>query len=272
MTKVRLKEVTKELNQTAGLIITETDRLKRNADALLQMLRQQENRFLRQEDEDRQRVKLEQQQQLMQQQTKAWTMPDDETIAADVSADEASLRVSKQPAVEVQTPPASTAAAGIKGEAIPVLPAVEKTIVKTEDILLKSEETPLRPTAEDIIPSAEQKEIASSAKPARPVQAEGSEKPVSAPPIRPAAGSQQYSRPAASAQQYSRPAPGTQQYGRPAPGAQQYGRPAPGAQQHHHDRSQDATPAGPRKSAVAHWCTSSAAKSRGQRSATTGES
>ena len=81
MTKVRLKEVTKELNQTAGVIISETERLKRNADMLIQALRQQESQFLRQEDEERQRLRFEQQQQLIQQQTKAWTMPDDEVAA-----------------------------------------------------------------------------------------------------------------------------------------------------------------------------------------------
>ena len=58
MTKVRLKEVTKELNQTAGVIISETERLKRNADMLIQALRQQESQFLRQEDEERQRLRF----------------------------------------------------------------------------------------------------------------------------------------------------------------------------------------------------------------------
>ena len=65
MTKVRLKEVTKELNQKAGVIMAETERLKRNADILMQMLRQQENQFLRQEEEERLRIKYEQQQEML---------------------------------------------------------------------------------------------------------------------------------------------------------------------------------------------------------------
>ena len=38
MTKVKLKEATKELNQKAGVILEESARVKRNADALLQSL------------------------------------------------------------------------------------------------------------------------------------------------------------------------------------------------------------------------------------------
>ena len=219
MTKVRLKEVTKELNQTAGMILSEMERMKRNTDIIIQTLRQQESQFLRQEEEERQRVRLEQQQQLIQQQVKAWTMPDDENELRD------------EPAAQ-ESPVQHSAAA-------PQAPAAQ------EGVAAASDESPVQSAA------AEEKssEPATEAHPASVVSADSSAnaseqavpQPVQTqrPPVqsaqrfgRPASGAQQYGRPAPGAQQYGRPAPGAQQYGRPAPGAQQYGRPAPGVQQY----------------------------------------
>ncbi len=77
MAKVRLKEVNKELNQKTGVLLTESERVRRNVEIILQMLRQQESQFLRQEEEERQRQRYEQQQRILEQQAKAWTMPDD---------------------------------------------------------------------------------------------------------------------------------------------------------------------------------------------------
>ena len=71
MTKVKLKEATKELNQKAGVILEESARVKRNADALLQSLQKQRAQLQREADEALKR-------QQAQQQPKAWTMPDEE--------------------------------------------------------------------------------------------------------------------------------------------------------------------------------------------------
>ncbi|HOQ63737.1 MAG TPA: hypothetical protein PKZ39_07200, partial [Clostridia bacterium] len=81
MSKVGLRDTIKNLNQKTGVILSETERVKRNADIMLQMLKQQEAVFLRQEEEERQRIKHEQQQQMLQTQTKAWTMPDEDEQA-----------------------------------------------------------------------------------------------------------------------------------------------------------------------------------------------
>ena len=51
MTKVKLKEATKELNQKAGVILEESARVKRNADALLQSLQKQRAQLQREADE-----------------------------------------------------------------------------------------------------------------------------------------------------------------------------------------------------------------------------
>ena len=47
MSKVGLRDTIKNLNQKAGVILSETERVKRNADIMLQMLKQQEAVFLR---------------------------------------------------------------------------------------------------------------------------------------------------------------------------------------------------------------------------------
>ncbi len=246
MTKVRLKEVTKELNQTAGVIISETERLKRNADMLIQALRQQESQFLRQEDEERQRLRFEQQQQLIQQQTKAWTMPDDEVAAKpEAAAPVESAFVKTEEKKEEHKASAEREEKSVKQpEPAPSAqgPAAAVTAPK-EAAPANKEQEPVQPaqTAQPVQPVQAVRPAAAQAsdRPARTV-------PAAQPVGRPAPGAQQYGRPAPGAQQggfgrpapgaqqggFGRPAPGAQQYGRPAPGAQQYGRPAPGAQQY----------------------------------------
>ena len=237
MTKVRLKEVSKELNQKAGIILAETERLKRNADIMLQMLRQQESQLLRQEEEERQRIRYAQQQELMQQQVKAWTMPDDDVHE-------------ETPAVE--EPVAAPAKAAPATVTAPEEPAAQQPAVVAEAPDAPADTKPGHPVA---APVKEMEKAAESPAPEQPAAQEAPAAPAAAPAPaarqqvappqqtrpapaaaqqygRPAPGGQQYGRPAPGAQQYGRPAPGAQQYGRPAPGAQQYGRPAPGAQQY----------------------------------------
>jgi translation initiation factor IF-2 len=248
MSKVGLRDTIKNLNQKAGVILSETERVKRNADIMLQMLKQQEAVFLRQEEEERQRIKHEQQQQMLQSQTKAWTMPDEDeqaildAAAAQEQAQVADPSVSAMPAIPAdQEEPVTLEAVSDKPQAQsvsasepapdPVQPAqpVQQDPVD-EKPATAAEPAPPAPTP------------APSAKPAEPAPIQGrfatgqpATRPVTQQYGRPAPGAQQqYGRPAPGAQQqYGRPAPGAQQqYGRPAPGAQQqYGRPAPGAQQ-----------------------------------------
>ena len=71
MTKVKLKEATKELNQKAGAILEESARVRRSAEQLLQQLQRQRSQMLREEEEEHKRMQAEQH-------TKAWTMLDDE--------------------------------------------------------------------------------------------------------------------------------------------------------------------------------------------------
>ena len=59
MTKVKLAEATKELNAQSGVMLEETTRVRRNIEGVLQALRKQESLFLRQEEEQRAKKKLE---------------------------------------------------------------------------------------------------------------------------------------------------------------------------------------------------------------------
>ncbi len=150
MAKLKMKEATKELNQRSGAILAEVERVKRNADIMLQMLRQQEMLFVRMEEEERNRIKSLQQQELMRQQTKAWTMPDDD-VAEVMEAVEAPAPVEK---VEVKPAELEVPAAT---EVVEEPVAVEAPAPKAEEVA--AEETP----AEQVEP---RKTVASQPKPA----------------------------------------------------------------------------------------------------------
>ena len=91
MTKVKLKEATKEINQKAGAILEESARIRRNAESLLQSLQKQRTQMQREKEEAQKR-------QQVQQHTKAWTMPDDETVQEAPAA--APVAQPKAPAAE----------------------------------------------------------------------------------------------------------------------------------------------------------------------------
>jgi translation initiation factor IF-2 len=223
MSKVGLRDTIKNLNQKTGVILSETERVKRNADIMLQMLKQQEAVFLRQEEEERQRIKHEQQQQMLQTQTKAWTMPDEDEQAILDAAEAA-----QQQAQAADQPEPATPAVPVVQEGPEILEAVSDepqaqavSVSEPAPAPVKPEQpAPEQTQAPAPAPAAEK-----SAAAAEPATIQG--RFATGQPVTRTA--QRYGRPAPGAQQYGRPAPGAQQYGRPAPGAQQYGRPAPGA-------------------------------------------
>ena len=71
MTKVKLTEATKEINQQSGVMLEEAARIKRNLETVLQTLRKQEAKLQREEEEARARKREEEQNLLAQQHTKA---------------------------------------------------------------------------------------------------------------------------------------------------------------------------------------------------------
>ncbi len=251
MAKVGLKETIKELTQKAGVVLTETERVKRNADIMLQMLKQQESQFLRQEEEEKQRLRHEQQQEMLRQQTKAWTMPDDDVeVLTEAEAAPVAPAVEAPAAAEqaqVYVPVVEAPKAEVEAEKLTEKPEVEA--VQVEVRVETKPETPATSVAAEwqaaqpVTPAP-----AAQAAPAQPVRQApapvrqtqqrqqptqgGFGRPATPPPGgygRPAPGAGPYGRPAPGQAPYGRPAPGAGPYGRPAPGAGPYGRPAPGA-------------------------------------------
>ena len=110
MTKVKLKEATKEINQKAGAILEESARIRRNAESLLQSLQKQRTQMQREKEEAQKR-------QQVQQHTKAWTMPDDETVQEAPAA---------APVAQPKAPAAEAAPAPKPAAAKPAAPAPEK--------------------------------------------------------------------------------------------------------------------------------------------------
>ena len=256
MTKVKLAEATKEINQQAGVILEDASRIRRSLDTVMQALRKQEAKFQREEEEEKARKRQEEQAELAKQHAKAWTMPDeDEAVAPAAPAPE---KAEKKEEKEESKKPAEKSA-----EAPAEKPAEKPVEARTEQPAAKPEEKAApAPKAEPEAkkepgeakpaapaPKAEakpaEKPAARPAAPAAPAARPAPGTPVKAPtvqPVRPAprtlpqnAGrpvtTPQFGRPAnGQAGQYGRPANPQGPYGRPAnaQGGQQYGRPANG--------------------------------------------
>ena len=171
MTKVKLKKATKEINQKAGAILEESARIRRNAESLLQSLQKQRTQMQREKEEAQKR-------QQVQQHTKAWTMPDDETVQEAPAV---------APVAQPKAPAAEAAPAPKPAAAKPAAPAPEKAApaaVKKEEKPAVKEQPKQEPKAE--APSAPAEKPA-----AAPVEAvKPAEKPAPAaaaqPPVRPA--------------------------------------------------------------------------------------
>lgn len=135
MTKVKLKEATKEINQKAGAILEESARIRRNAESLLQSLQKQRTQMQREKEEAQKR-------QQVQQHTKAWTMPDDETVQEAPAA---------APVAQPKAPAAEAAPAPKPAAAKPAAPAPEKAApaaVKKEEKPAVKEQPKQEPKAE----------------------------------------------------------------------------------------------------------------------------
>ncbi len=247
MTKVKLAEATKEINQQSGVMLEEAAHIKRNIDVLMQALRKQEARFQREQEEEQARKKQEEQKLLSQQHAKAWTMPDEEEAAPKEEAapqkEEAKAeKAEKKEKVEKPAEkPVEKAAEKAEEKPVPVQEekAEEKPAEKAEKPE-KKEEKPVPAKAEDAKPAQKQAAVPNEKQPVKPAPRQlpaqqGQQPRPQGPYGRPAnpQGGQQFGRPANQQGPYGRPAnpQGGQQFGRPAnaQGGQQFGRPAGGA-------------------------------------------
>ena len=182
MTKVKLKDATRDLLKGAADMLSSVSSMRKNADDLAQAARKLEAKFAREEEQRRNEEKQAEQQRLMSQHAKAYTMPDTEEPA-------------QAPKVE------------IKEEAKPAAPQAEAKPAPQQESKpepIKAEETPVKKT-EDAKPVVKE--------PAR----EAESKPVSAVPAQPQSAAQAQSAPQA---QEAQPKPRAGEEPKPAPAPQ----------------------------------------------------
>ncbi len=261
MTKVKLKDATKDLLKGAADMLSSVSSMRKNADDLSQAVKKLEAKFLREEEQRRAEEKQAEQARLISQHAKAYTMPDTDEAEA---APKVEIKEDKPvvPKVEAKVAPAPVEEKKpepVKAEVAPVKKTEEKPAKVEAPVAPKAETKPAQKEPE--APKAEEKKAAEAPKPvqaqpakpaqpqvqpakpaARPVQQPQQARPVAqqqpARPVqqgapRPAQGAAQPARPAQQAarpvqQGAPRPAANPQgPYGRPAnPQQGQYGRPA----------------------------------------------
>ena len=252
MTKVKLKDATRELLKGAENMLGKVSSMRKNADELSQAAKKLEAKFLREEEQRRAEEKQAEQQRLLSQHTKAYTMPDtdDEPQPAAPKAEpKADVKPeAKQPEKPAAQPVKAEEKPVVKAEPKPQpapkteekprpVQAEAKSAPKTEPAPkaaapVKAEPVPAKPAAAPA-PKAEAKPAAAPVQPAKPAEQPKADaaKPAAKPVARPAAQPQQ-SRPAAAGQQPARagqparPANPQGPYGRPANPQGPYGRPA----------------------------------------------
>ena len=219
MTKVKLKDATKELATGAGAVLSDATRVRKSADALMQSLRKLEVKFTREEEERVAREKREEQEKLLSSHSKAFTMPDDdEPQAQPVPKAEAPAQAQPQ-----QAAPKPQAEKPVEAKPAPEAPKAEaKPAPEAPKAEVKAEAKPAAPEA----PKAEAKP---EAKPAAPEAPKAETKPAEAKPAeekpaKPYIG-QRMPQPAPRPAQPGAPRP-QGPYGRPANPQGPYGRPA----------------------------------------------
>ena len=219
MTKVKLKDATKELLSGTEAVLGSASQVRKKADELVQMARKFETQFIREEEQRRAEEKQAEQERLAKQHTKAFTMPD-----TPEPVPEAEPVVKEAPAKKSSAAPQKA-----KEEA----PAPKASEEKPQAVV--SEKMPKAQPAEESKPAVQEAEAPVSApvqeaQPARPVMKQAYQaRPQQGVPPRPAAPQGgPYGRPANPQQGggFGRPANPQGPYGRPANPQGPYGRPA----------------------------------------------
>ncbi|MEA5000014.1 MAG: translation initiation factor IF-2 [Candidatus Limiplasma sp.] len=249
MTKVKLKDATKDLLKDAETVMESVASVRKGADELMQTLRKYENQFAREEELRRAEEKQAEQARLQQQHTKAYTMPDSEEEAAApkaataaVSAPVATPETQKaevkpvQKAAAVKAPEASVTTAGKDAAPTAETSAVQASVAeatpKAEPVKVEPAKATMPAAAEAVAPVAKPAPstpaapMAATPVAAQPVQSA----PAAAPANRPApvAGAPVVGSAPRPAQPMRQPMPAAPQggFGRPANPQGPYGRPA----------------------------------------------
>ena len=273
MTKVKLKDATRELLKGAEETLSKLSGMRKSADALAQLAKKQENQFAREEERRRAEEKQAEQERLLSQHAKAFTMPDtdDEPKPAAAPAapapkteeklvEKAPVKAEKPETPEKPAAPAKTEAPEPKKETPPA-PKAEAKPAPAEAPKAKEEKkepapAPVKQEEKQPVQKLEEKQKVQEEKKPAPAAAPQTakepavkpEKPVQAAPApaQPAGGKpapQQHAapaQPAAARPAAQKPAPASQQAPRPM---QQQARPVP--QQGARPAGNGPRPAGP---------------------------
>lgn len=167
MSKVKVQEATKELSQGAGKLLEDVTRVRRNAQDLLQSLKKVEASFVQKEEEIKEQQLKEQQRQILSAQSKAWTMPDAEEVAAPEPAPKKETPAAEKPASEApkeESKPAQAASA--VEEARPAQPAAKAPATPAG--------TPVRPAAQQQgVRPQQPRPVQQGPRPGAPMQQQG---------------------------------------------------------------------------------------------------
>lgn len=248
MTKTKLKDATKDLLKGAETVMESVSSVRKGADELMQTLRKLESQYTREEEQRRADEKQAEQQRLLQQHTKAYTMPDTEEGAVQPTAESmaapavevkakpmeetvkaepvavAKAAVETKPAEPVEQMPAPAKAAEAEASAPVITPAPATVTAPTAAKVTAEDkaETPVAPAAikAESQPQSAAQPVARPARTAMPAPAarpavQPASTPVQGMPTRPAQPPRAV-QPGAPRGPYGRPANPQGPYGRPA--------------------------------------------------------
>ena len=258
MTKVKLKDATRQLLKGAEDMLGVVTSMRKNADELTQAAKKLENKFLKEEEQRRAEEKQAEQRRLLSQHAKAYTMPDTDDVPAAVQPPAAKpVETKETPAVKQPEPAKEPVKVVEEKTAVKPVEKVEPVAVKAEPVEKTEQPKPAvtpepvkaavpaqpAPKAEPAKPVPQQPKPVVQAKPAvqpaavkpatQPAPKAEPAKPAPRPAAQPVRSAAQPARPAAPAGQQQaarpvqpRPANAQGPYGRPANPQGPYGRPA----------------------------------------------
>ncbi len=194
-TKLNLADITKELNASAGKILEQSSKVRKNLDMVLQSLQKKRSAFIKQENDALEKKRLEEQKAMVSQHARAWVMVDDDVELPDPA---------EAPAAPLVVHTSASAPAPAEPEVTPQpapAPAEEKQPAPEPAKPVSEEKPQAQADVVEPKPAAETQPAAEAPKPAEKPAAPQQEKPAPQPETKPAAQTQQQPRPVQAAPQ-----------------------------------------------------------------------
>jgi len=177
MSKLKVQEATKELSIGAGRLLEEVSNVRRSAQETMQMLRRLENAFLQEEELRKEQQKIEAQRQILDSQSKAWTMPDAEEALEELQEPE--LEAPQERAVVDPPEEAATPSEEVAAEPKVAKPKASKDAKASEEkpAVAAKPATPAAPIVTQFDPGVQSPGEGPRRQPQRPGQAGGPQRP-----------------------------------------------------------------------------------------------